>query len=218
MAVKARRSSGGATKKAVKKMVLHSRGAFDSAYAMLNEAQKKAVDTTEGPVMVVAGPGTGKTQVLALRVAKILVSTQVKPRNILCLTFSKSGATAMRARLRDIIGQDAYGVTVNTIHGFCNDVIAANPSVFEDFRSKTQISDVERYRSLNKIIDQELPGLALVNAKSPYERTGDILSRISQLKREGVTDPVKLRAIADDYEAELSTKSKEGTKAHQKNL
>ena len=112
------------------------------------------MDTTNGPVMVVAGPGTGKTQVLALRVAKILQKSQLRPWNILCLTFSKSGATAMRQRLRRIIGPDAYGVTVNTIHGFCNDVIMQNPAVFEDWSSMEQISDVERYRSLNKIIDQ----------------------------------------------------------------
>ena len=191
---------------------------YDTEYERLNEAQRKAVDTIDGPVMVVAGPGTGKTQVLALRVAKILKSTQMRPWNILCLTFSKSGATAMRKRLRNVIGPDAYGVTVNTIHGFCNDVIMQNPSLFEDWSSMNQISDVERYRSLNKIIDQLMPGLHLLNSKSPYSRSRDILSRISQLKREGVTDKETLLGIADEYEEVMSQKSKEGTKAHAKNL
>jgi superfamily II DNA or RNA helicase len=97
---------------------LRGTDAFDRGYAQLNAAQRNAVDTLEGPVMVVAGPGTGKTQVLSLRVANILRRTQMKPSNILCLTFSNSGATAMRERLRALIGPDAYGVTVSTIHGF----------------------------------------------------------------------------------------------------
>lgn len=211
-------ASGKATKNAVQKLVGRGGKTFEVEYAKLNEAQKQAVDTIDGPVMVVAGPGTGKTQVLALRTAKILQSTQMNPWNILCLTFSKSGATAMRNRLREIIGSDAYGVTVNTIHGFCNDIITAHPAVFEDWSSLEQISDVERYRSLNKIIDQLLPAMVLVNPKSPYTRSRDILGRISQLKREGVTDREQLLAIADEYDQQMQSKSKEGTKVHARNV
>ncbi|MBT5237600.1 ATP-dependent helicase [Candidatus Peregrinibacteria bacterium] len=210
--------SGPATKNALRKLVTKNDEHFAKAYAILNEQQKIAVDTTDGPVMVVAGPGTGKTQVLALRTANILRSTQMKPGNILCLTFSKSGATAMRNRLREIIGPDAYGVTVNTIHGFCNDIIVSNPTVFEQWSSMEQISDVERFRSLNKIIDQLLPGLAIVNAKSPYMRTKDILGRMSEIKREGVSDPADLYRIADEYAEIMAHKSKEGTKVHKRNL
>lgn len=176
------------------------------------------METIEGPVMVVAGPGTGKTEVVSMRVANILQETQMRPGNILCLTFSKSGATAMRKRLRDIIGPDAYGVTVDTIHGFCNGIITQHPHVFEEWSSLEQISDVERYRSLNKIIDQLMPHTTLVNKKDPHARTRDILGRISQLKREGVTDREELLRIADEYEAHMAGKSKEGTKVHEKNL
>lgn len=191
---------------------------FRSAYGKLNSAQREAVDAIEGPVMVVAGPGTGKTQVLALRVANILERTQMRPQNILCLTFSKSGATAMRKRLKDIIGPAAYGVTVNTIHGFCNDIISRHPNVFEEWSALTQISDIERYREINKIIDSLMPDCVLVSKKYPYIRTKDIISSISALKKEAKTDPEILRGIADDYEEEMSVKSKEGTKAHKNNL
>ncbi len=212
------KQSNSATKKALRTLVESTKNTFDDQYALLNSAQKLAVDTIDGPLMVVAGPGTGKTQVLALRTAKILKSTQMRPWNILCLTFSKSGATAMRKRLREIIGPDAYGVTVNTIHGFCNDIIMSHPDVFEEWSSLSQISDVERYRCLNKIIDQLMPGLTLVNAKSPYVRTRDILGRISQLKREGVTEKDQLMQICDTFDQEMQHKSKEGTKIHAKNL
>ncbi len=191
---------------------------FDHLFPKLNSAQKIAVETIEGPLMVVAGPGTGKTQVLAMRVANILKKTHMRPRNILCITFSKSGALSMRQRLRDIIGPDAYGVTVDTIHGFCNSIISQNPIVFEQWSALKQISDVERYRELNKIIDQLLPDCVLVNKKSPYMRTRDIIGRISQLKREGVTKKEDLKRVVDEYEQIMATKSREGTKAQKKNL
>ncbi len=191
---------------------------FSAEYKRLNSEQKLAVDTVEGPLMVVAGPGTGKTQVLAMRVANILKKTHAKPANILCLTYSTSGATAMRERLRSLIGPDAYGVTVSTIHGFSNDIIQSNPIVFDDWSTLEQISDIERYRTVKKCIDAMLPDLVLVNKKNPYLRIRDILGRFSQLKREGKTDPEDLRNIALEHEASLSVKSREGTKAHTLNL
>ncbi|MDD5623592.1 MAG: ATP-dependent DNA helicase [Candidatus Peribacteraceae bacterium] len=192
--------------------------AFEERYKVLNDGQKRAVDTLEGPVMVVAGPGTGKTEVVALRVANILRKTHARPSNILCLTFSVSGATAMRERLRGLIGADAYGVTVRNFHGFCADLIAENPLIFDAWSAMEPISDVERYRQVNKIIDQLLPDLVLVNRKQPYLRTKEIIGRISELKREGVTDREKLLAIADEYEQSLTGKSREGTKANETNL
>lgn len=190
---------------------------FDEAFEDLNDAQRDAVDSIEGPVLVVAGPGTGKTQVIAVRVANILRKTQMRPSNILCLTFSVSGATAMRERLRGLIGSDAYAVTVSTIHGFCRELISGYPQVFEEWNALDHISDIERYRELNKIIDQFLPELNLVNPRAPYLRTRDILERISQVKREGKSE-ADLRAAADWYEADMAEKSKEGTKAHERNL
>ena len=205
-------------KKRAQAKAAETTAAFAERYGVLNEGQKRAVDTVEGPVMVVAGPGTGKTEVVALRVANILKKTHARPSNILCLTFSVSGATAMRERLRALMGADAYGVTIRNFHGFCADLIAENPLVFDAWSAMELISDVEKYRTVNKIIDQLSPDLELVNPKMPHARTKDILSRISDLKREGVTDREKLLAIADTYERTLAGKSKEGTKAHEKNL
>ncbi len=190
---------------------------FDESYARLNPDQKQAVDTVEGPVMVVAGPGTGKTQVLALRVANILKKTQARPSNILCLTFSSAGATAMRDRLRQLIGGDAYAVTVNTVHGFCDGLIRRNPTAFSEWSDKKSVSDLERYKLMQGIIDQVSGTSALINPKNPYDRTPDLFTRISECKREGITS-TDLRRVADEYDLQMSTKSKEGTKQHQKNL
>lgn len=190
---------------------------FDESYARLNEAQKQAVDTIEGPVMVVAGPGTGKTQVLSLRVANILKKTQVRPSNILCLTFSSAGSTAMRDRLRQLIGGDAYAVTVNTVHGFCDGLIRRNPTAFSEWSDKKSVSDLERYKLMQSIIDEVSGTSALINPKNPYDRIPDIFNRISECKREGKTS-TELRRIADEYDMQMATKSKEGTKQHLKNL
>lgn len=190
---------------------------FEKELAKLNPAQKQAVETTEGPVMVIAGPGTGKTQTVSMRVANILRKTQMRPGNILCLTFSVSGATAMRDRLRELIGPDAYGVNVRTIHGFCADIIGEHPVLFDEWSANQQITDVERYREVNKIIDQLLPDLALVNPKGPYTRTREILDRMSQVKREGKSQ-AELRKAVEEYETVMEGKSKPGTKIHARNL
>src|SRR6476619_906902 len=93
---------------------------FEALYTQFNPEQKQAVDTIEGPVMVIAGAGTGKTQILTLRIANILAKTQMNPRNVLALTFTDSAAQNMRQRLISIIGATAYGVGIYTFHGFAN--------------------------------------------------------------------------------------------------
>jgi len=104
--------------------------AFQSYYNTLNEQQKAAVDTIEGTVLVDAGPGTGKTQVLALRIANILRQTDTNPNNILCLTYTDNGAVEMRNRLLRITGSAAYGIRIHTFHSFCNEVIQDNLTYF----------------------------------------------------------------------------------------
>jgi DNA helicase-2/ATP-dependent DNA helicase PcrA len=92
--------------------MMSTRGTFEDSYTRLNAAQKQAVDTIDGPVLVVAGPGTGKTQLLSMRVANILRSTDVDPGNILCLTFTNKAAVNMRERLIELTGGEASGVMV----------------------------------------------------------------------------------------------------------
>src|SRR6201991_1936985 len=125
---------------------------FNQDYQRLNEQQRKAVDTIEGPVMVIAGPGTGKTQILASRIGKILLDTDVSPDNILCLTYTDAGVVAMRKRLLQFIGPDAYKVSISTFHAFCNDVIQDNLSLFEK-TAMDPISELERIQLFKQLID-----------------------------------------------------------------
>src|SRR3954469_18540117 len=125
---------------------------FKEEYDKLNEQQKKAVDQIEGPVMVIAGPGTGKTQILSARIGKILLETDSRPENILCLTYTDAGVIAMRKRLLSFIGPDAYKVNIYTFHAFCNDVIQDNLSLFEK-TSLDPISDLEKIQLFKTLVD-----------------------------------------------------------------
>lgn len=125
---------------------------LDQAIQGLNTRQRQAVETLEGPVLVIAGPGSGKTQILAARIANILRSTDARPENILCLTYTDAGAVAMRNRLLEFVGPDAYKVDVLTFHSFCSRMIQENSDYF-GVRGLTPVSGLEQYRFAREIID-----------------------------------------------------------------
>ena len=161
-------------------------GKFDELYEKLNPAQKEAVDAIEGPVMVIAGPGTGKTQILTLRVANILKQTDVQPENILALTFTESASISMRRRLVDIIGSAAYSVEISTFHGFCNDIIKSYPEEFPRIIGSQNITEAVQVRLIESMIEKlQLDVLKPFGAPFHYLRA--ILADINKLKQEGVT-------------------------------
>ncbi len=125
---------------------------FTKRYKQLNPEQKLAVDTIEGPVMVIAGPGTGKTTILTLRIAHILRETDTPPSGILALTFTEAGVKAMRTKLRDIIGSRADEVRIHTFHGFASSVIAEFPEHFVHLSRSKQITDIEAESLLREIL------------------------------------------------------------------
>lgn len=160
--------------------------AFLESYERLNKAQKDAVDTIEGPVMVVAGPGTGKTQILSLRIANILRQTDTAPENILALTFTESGVSNMRKRLTDFIGSSAYSVVIKTFHGFANDIIRDNPENFPRIIGAKNITESIQISLIEEIIIETKLSLLKPFGDTLYY-TKAINSAISDLKREGVS-------------------------------
>lgn len=163
--------------------------AFEMVYHQLTPRQREAVDAIEGPVMVLAGPGTGKTQVLAMRVANILRETQMDPWNILCLTFTESGVTAMRERLLEIMGPTAYQVRVYTFHGFCNSVIQDFPEKFARSASWQVLTDLERVALVREIVDGLSGRSPLKPFGEPYLYVQDIIQTIAHLKQERILPP-----------------------------
>lgn len=174
---------------------------FLELYNKLNPQQREAVDAIEGPVMVIAGPGTGKTQILTLRIANILRETDTEPSNILALTFTESGAYAMRRRLVEIIGSPAYYVHISTFHGFCNEVIRSNPEDFIHLALSQSITEIEQIELFERLIKEtKLEILKPYGATFLYLRPA--LKAINDLKRENVT-PEKFKEIVDNEEKEF---------------
>ena len=153
--------------------------------------------------MVIAGPGTGKTQILALRIAYILEKTQSEPQNILALTFTESGVRAIRERLLKIIGKSSFGIHVYTFHTFCNEVILANPDKFIFAEKLEQVDEVEQILLIQKILNF-LKLDYLKTLKSPYFYQKAIISAINTLKQEGIAPQVfkkiVLKEETDFYE------------------
>ncbi len=177
---------------------------FDEQYARLNPDQKLAVDTIDGPVLVIAGPGTGKTQVLGLRIANILKVTDSDPGSILCLTFQDASVQAMKTRLQKFIGNAAYKVNIHTFHSFCSEIIRTFPYEFEFTDDVEAIKDIDKLQIYKDILTH--------NKLTSLQQRNDILgnfkgisSAISNLKKEFVS-PQKLAILIENFEQSLEEK------------
>ena len=174
---------------------------FTNRYKALNAAQRQAVDTLDGPVMVVAGPGTGKTELLSVRVANILDKTDALPSNILCLTFTDSGAVAMRERLASLIGPEAYKVAIHTFHSFGTEIINQFGEYFyhgAHFRPADELSSYEILSEILSALPHDSPLASTMN--SQFTHLSDLQSTISDLKKSGLT-PDEVGMILDRNDA-----------------
>ena len=120
--------------------------AFTESLERLNPQQREAVEYIDGPLMVIAGPGTGKTQLLSLRAANILAQRDIQPQNILCLTYTEAGAEAMTKRLIELIGRDGYNIEVSTFHAFASGCRNKYPEYFREKSRTTLISPSTAYQ------------------------------------------------------------------------
>ena len=170
---------------------------FQKAYKALNMAQKQAVDTTEGPVMVVAGPGTGKTQVLTLRIANILENGLSEANGVLCLTFTRSGVSAMQDRLESYIGQLARSVTITTFHSFAISLIEKNYTLLDFHTMPTLLEDSQAVLLVDELSERNI-WTYLRPRTDPTKYYNDLKSLISVLKREGIQPQSFLNIIESE--------------------
>lgn len=159
----------------------------------LNQKQKEAVEYLEGPLLVLAGPGTGKTQLLSEKVTYILKNIDVGPENILCLTFTDSGAMNMRERLKSIIGQDGTKVNIGTYHSFGSEILAQYKNYSENYDRKldSAIDEVTQFKIV-KALQDNLSGKDILRGDS----VKDIIDVISSAKSAGLSAN-DLKTIAD---------------------
>ncbi|MBP6857723.1 MAG: ATP-dependent helicase [Candidatus Pacebacteria bacterium] len=172
---------------------------FEVSYKALNKEQKMAVDTIEGPVMVVAGPGTGKTQVLALRIANILEKTDVGADAILSLTFTRSGVSAMRSRLEGYIGSTARNVHISTFHSFAGDIVQKYYSVLDFDRAPISLDDSQAILLIDELLHDH-DWNYIRPRTNPSQYFSDLKGLISILKRERMTPEIFLQEVDKEIE------------------
>lgn len=165
----------------------------------LNEKQKLAAETLDGPVLVLAGPGTGKTELLSVRAANIIKAKKAKPENILILTYTNAAAKAMKERLVKILGPAAYNVETATFHSFANNIVLESEEAAEYIQERVQITDIEQIKLLEYILDNT-DGIDKIRPfRAPYAFEREISQRITELKREGVS-PARFAGIIEKTE------------------
>ena len=174
-----------------------------SIYDTLNTEQAEAVRHTEGPVLILAGAGSGKTRVITHRIAYLMDECGVNPWNILAITFTNKAAGEMRERVDNLIGFGAESVWISTFHSMCVRILRRHIDLM-GYDSSFTIYDTDDQKSLMKDVCKYLK----IDTKDLKERA--ILSEISSAKNELIT-PLQYREenvgvsfrnkrIADAYE------------------
>ncbi len=174
---------------------------FLSILSKLNQEQKVAVETTYGPVLVLAGPGTGKTQVLSARIGQLLSNPdlQINPSNILCLTFTDAGTIAMRNRLLKFMGPMAYKVSIHTFHSFCNEVITYNRQYFSkgELQPVSELETMQFYQELYRSIIPVDSVIRKLKEDSETYGIKGLKSLFDTMKKENLTFEAIERAAKD---------------------
>jgi len=179
-------------------------GVFEERYKKLNKQQERAVEAIEGPVMVIAGPGSGKTELLSLRVANILRKVDIAPSNILCLTFTDAAAFNMRQRLAGLLGREAYRVAIHTFHSFGVEIINRYPEHFYSGATFLPADDITQTEILEDIfsnLDHGNPFRAEHNNQFTY--LYKTKKAIEYLKKAGLT-PIEFKKVVAENEKEAS--------------
>ena len=162
----------------------------------LNKEQKEAVLTTEGPLLVIAGAGSGKTRVLTTRIAYLIEELKVDPYNILAITFTNKAAREMKERVIKLIGNSFYGMQISTFHSFGLSILRKNCKLLGYEDNFTIIDSVDSLTIIKKIIKD-------LNLDSKIYNPKAIKNRISGAKNE-LLDPDSYSKYANsDFEEKV---------------
>lgn len=169
----------------------------------LSEAQRQAVLAPDGPLLIVAGPGSGKTTVLAARIAYLVTARQVAPSSILALTFTTAAARELRARLEGMLGAAGRGVDALTFHAFGLRVVRMWGEELGFGSGPVSVYGEHDAQALLREVAEPL-GMEL----DPWHLT-DLECKVERVRLDGAerTDDAQLRPLADAYEALLRRRS-----------
>lgn len=181
---------------------------MNAIYDTLNDKQREAVFTTEGPVLVLAGAGSGKTRALTHRIAYLIEEKHVMPWNIMAITFTNKAAAEMRERVDDLVGADGNSVWVATFHSSCVRILRRHADLL-GYSNNFTIYDTDDQKTLMRQILKKLD----LDPKLYKDRA--ILSRISAAKNELISSAEfqtrsagnfregRIADIYTEYEAQL---------------
>ena len=174
-----------------------------SIYDTLNEEQREAVFHTEGPLLILAGAGSGKTRVLTHRIAYLIEEKGINPWNILAITFTNKAAGEMRERVDDIVGFGSESIWVSTFHSTCVRILRRHIDRL-GYDNNFTIYDSDDQKTLMKDVCK----LLQIDTKTYRERT--ILSAISSAKDEMITpEEYELNAYGDFSKKKIAEAYKE---------
>lgn len=170
-----------------------------SIYDTLNEQQKEAVLHTEGPLLILAGAGSGKTRVLTHRIAYLIEEKGINPWNILAITFTNKAAGEMRERVDNLVGFGSESIWVSTFHSMCVRILRRHIDLL-GFDTNFTIYDTDDQKTLMKDICK----LLQIDTKIFRERS--LLVAISQAKNELVTpEEFRIQAQGDFSRQKIAT-------------
>lgn len=146
--------------------------------SQLNPAQREAVEMVDGPVLVLAGPGSGKTRVLTYRIAYLLEEIRLQPHNILAVTFTNKAAREMRDRLQKLVGEDKLrDLTIGTFHAICARFLRRDGEAVGLAPGFVIFDDDDQSKLVQEIIRE-------LNINDKVYRPGQVLGAISRAKNE----------------------------------
>lgn len=159
--------------------------------ANMNKEQSEAVRTTEGPLLIMAGAGSGKTRVLTHRIAYLLDEKDVSPYNILAITFTNKAAKEMKERVQALVGEEAEVIWMSTFHSMCVRILRRDADRIGIERNFTIIDPTDQKSVIKDVLKREN-----IDPKKYEPRI--FIGEISKLKNDLLT-PAKAEAEADDF-------------------
>ena len=179
-----------------------------SIYDTLNEQQREAVYHTEGPLLILAGAGSGKTRVLTHRIAYLIEERGVNPWNILAITFTNKAAGEMRERVDNIVGFGSESIWVSTFHSTCVRILRrhidrlgydTNFTIYDTDDQKTLMRDICKYLQIDTKIYRERNLLAAISAA----KNEMVSPEGFRLRAEGDFSRQRIASVYEEYEKQM---------------